>query len=342
VEPQYTSILGDISQVIDAARRSASRSVNSIMTAAYWIIGRRIVEFEQSGRTRADYGTALLENLSADLSQRYGRGFGVVNLSQMKKFFLLWPPEGIFQTPSEELPLPLTTQIFQTTSAELSLSGIASCFPLPWSAYVRLLSVKSEIARRFYETEALRGGWSVRQLDRQINSQFYERTALSRNKAAMLEKGETTLPEDVVRPEEEIKDPFVLEFLGFKDEYSETDLEEAPATDPYILPFLAALYAMVLGISRKRSNHSRLTTTTSAGISISPRMRESRAISENRSFARGSTTRKSRSLSTFAVPAAYEPNRITMDPAGAASNNASIAFRIVVSSISSIFRSLFS
>lgn len=100
-------------------------------------------------------------------------------------------------------------------------------FPLPWSAYVRLLGVRNEQARRFYETEALRGGWSVRQLDRQINSQFYERTALSRNKAAMLRKGGKALPEDSVLPEEEIRDPLVLEFLGLKDEYSETDLEEA-------------------------------------------------------------------------------------------------------------------
>ena len=106
-------------------------------------------------------------------------------------------------------------------------SSIASSFPLPWSAYVRMLGVKNEHARKFYETEALRGGWSVRQLDRQINSQFYERTALSRNKAAMLSKGKKALPEDRVDPAEEIKDPFVLEFLGLKDEYSESDLEEA-------------------------------------------------------------------------------------------------------------------
>ena len=109
----------------------------------------------------------------------------------------------------------------------LPFSSIASSFPLPWSAYVRLLGVKNEHARTFYETEALRGGWSVRQLDRQINSQFYERTALSRNKAAMLSKAGKALPEDRVSSEEEIKDPFVLEFLGLKDEYSESDLEEA-------------------------------------------------------------------------------------------------------------------
>jgi predicted nuclease of restriction endonuclease-like (RecB) superfamily len=89
------------------------------------------------------------------------------------------------------------------------------------------MTVKSEQARGFYEAEALRGGWSVRQLDRQIGSQFYERTALSRNKAAMLRKGSEARPEDAVSPEEEIKDPFVLEFLGLRDEYSESELEEA-------------------------------------------------------------------------------------------------------------------
>ena len=100
-------------------------------------------------------------------------------------------------------------------------------FPLPWSAYVSLLAVKNEHARSFYETEALRGGWSVRQLDRQIDSQFYERTALSKNKAAMLKKGAKAKAEDITTPEEEIKDPYILEFLGLKDEYSESDLEEA-------------------------------------------------------------------------------------------------------------------
>lgn len=100
-------------------------------------------------------------------------------------------------------------------------------FPAPRSHYVMLLSLKKPEARAFYEAEALRGGWSVRQLDRQISSQFYERALLSRNKAAMLKKGTKSLPEDVLTPEEEIKDPFVLEFLNLKDEYSENDLEEA-------------------------------------------------------------------------------------------------------------------
>lgn len=96
-----------------------------------------------------------------------------------------------------------------------------------WSAYVRLLSVKRPEARSFYETEALRSGWSIRQLNRQIESQFYERIALSKNKAAMLKKAESAQPDDAVTPEEAIKDPFVLEFLDLKDEYSESDLEEA-------------------------------------------------------------------------------------------------------------------
>ncbi len=114
--------------------------------------------------------------------------------------------------------------ISQTASAKF---GEDIQFLLPWSHYVKLLSVQSDEARSFYETEALRGGWSGRQLDRQINTQFYERTALSRNKAAMMTKGAIAKPEDAVTAEGEIKDPFVLEFLGLRDEYSEHDLEEA-------------------------------------------------------------------------------------------------------------------
>ncbi len=178
------------------------------MTATYWEIGRRIVEYEQKGAARAEYGSALLNRLSTDLSVRFGRGFSERNLKQMRLFYTGW-------------------QIRQTVSAEFRLQAIADSFPLPWSHYVRLMSVDKSEARSFYESEALRGGWTVRQLDRQIATLFYERTALSRNKAAMLKKGEKPRPEDVVSPEEEIKDPLVLEFLGLKDEYSENDMEEA-------------------------------------------------------------------------------------------------------------------
>ncbi len=233
---RYGDLVGGIGNLLEDARRTSARAVNAILTATYWEIGRRIVEYEQQGKSRAEYGEALLERLAADLTRCYGRGFGVVNLSQMKKLYLLWPAERIFQTPSEEspasrncqtLPGKSDTAILQTASAESALAQLAVRFPLPWSAYVRLLAVKNEQARQFYETEALRGGWSVRQLDRQIQSQFYERSALSRKKAAMLTKGARPRPNDAVAPEEEVKDPYVLEFLGLRDEYSETDLEDA-------------------------------------------------------------------------------------------------------------------
>ena len=116
---------------------------------------------------------------------------------------------------------------FDATSDDLQMGDLLGAFPLPWFAYVRLLSVRNEHARAFYEAEALRGGWSVRQLDRQIGSQFYERTALSKNRTALLASGQREGPEDVVIPGEQIRDPFVLEFLDLKDEYSESDLEEA-------------------------------------------------------------------------------------------------------------------
>ena len=230
----YEAIFGDVSKIIDAARESATRSVNAAMTAAYWLIGHRIVEFEQLGEERAEYGAALIERLAEDLTGRFGRGFSRQNIQNMRLFYLSHPPGQIRQTPSGKLALPSQNRIRQTlsgisetASVELGFDDLLAAFPLPWSAYVRLLSVRNESAREFYEVEVLRGGWSVRQLDRQINSQFYERTALSKNKAAMLTKGRTALPEDLVRPEEEIKNPFVLEFLDLKDEYSESDLEEA-------------------------------------------------------------------------------------------------------------------
>jgi len=221
----YDNIRTGIVELLKAARSAAARNVNSIMTAVYWEIGRRIVESEQGGAARASYGDELIKQLANDLSTQFGRGFGVVNLSQMKRFFLAWPAKGIFQTLSEKSSTSyLINEIQHNTS---SVPAIASQFPLPWSAYVRLLSVKNPDARNFYETEALRSGWSVRQLDRQIGSQFYERIALSKNKAAMLEKAEAAGPSDAITPEEAIKDPFVLEFLDLKDEYSESDLEEA-------------------------------------------------------------------------------------------------------------------
>ena len=231
----YDSIVSELSDLIEGARRVSARSVNAVMTATYWEIRRRIVESEQRGKKRAGYGEALLERLAADLTAKFGRGFGARNLWLMRRFFVHWPEDQILQTVSAESqsvpqgPLK-TSEIAQTSSAESSfkrLKQLIRYFPLPWSHYVRLMGISSGEARRFYETEALRCGWSVRQLDRQISSQFYERTALSRNKVSMLKKAGRAEPGDLLTPEEEIKDPFVLEFLGLRDEYSESDLEEA-------------------------------------------------------------------------------------------------------------------
>ena len=233
-DASYRAVCGDVSKIIDAARESAARSVNAAMTAAYWLVGRRIVEFEQSGEDRAEYGAALIENLAADLTGQFGRGFSRQNLQHMRLFYLSYQPERILQTLSGKLARLPEPEILQTPSGEfgspaveVGFDDLLTAFPLPWSAYVRLLSVRSESARDFYETEALRGGWSVRQLDRQIGSQFYERTALSKNRAAMLADGQRERPEDIALPGEQIRDPFVLEFLDLKDEYSESDLEEA-------------------------------------------------------------------------------------------------------------------
>src|SRR5438093_6260597 len=232
---EYGGLIGGIGELLEAARRNAARAVNALMTATYWEIGRRIVEFEQRGKKRAEYGEELLQRLAQDLTARFGRGFSYPNVNKFRQFYLAFPASGILSTPSiESIHTILSTPSIesqrkkgQTSSGELAVRDLAARFPLPWSHYVRLLSTKSAEARRFYETEALRGGWSVRQLDRQIASQFYERTAASRNKNAMLRKGAAARAGDSISADEEVRDPLVLEFLGLKDEYSETDLEEA-------------------------------------------------------------------------------------------------------------------
>lgn len=220
----YDRVLTEFVEMLDHARRASARAVNAVMTATYWEIGRRIAEIEQAGSERKDrYGDETVDRLSRDLTARFGRGFGRRNLFQMRSFYLIYAK--IVQTASAQSSNALEKS--RRPPAELDLRQIAARFPLSWSHYVKLLAVKNEYARQFYETEALRGGWTVRQLERQINSLFYERTGLSKNKAAMLKKGEKSNPEDQIAADDEIKDPFVLEFLGLKDEYSESDLEAA-------------------------------------------------------------------------------------------------------------------
>jgi predicted nuclease of restriction endonuclease-like (RecB) superfamily len=235
--------------LLEKARRASARTVNALMTATYWEVGRRIVEFEQHGEKRAGYGEELLKRLAQDLTDRVGRGFSRQNLQNMRQFYLAAPPDRICQTMSGKLADP---KIRQTPSGEsetairstpsnpsqaqaaplpafpLSLAEVARAFPLTWSHYVLLISrSRSPEAFAFYHAEALRGGWSVRQLDRQIASLFYERAALSKDKAAVLKKGGKPQPADAVSADEEIRDPLVLEFLNLNDEYSESELEDA-------------------------------------------------------------------------------------------------------------------
>jgi predicted nuclease of restriction endonuclease-like (RecB) superfamily len=207
------------------------------------------VEFEQGGAKRAEYGEDLLNRLAKDLSRKMGRGFSRQNLQNMRQFYFAAPPDRIRQTLSGKLgeagirqtvsgksarALVLVSPEYPrarsgtiSVNAPFELAALARAFPLPWSHYVLLIGrSRSPEAFAFYHTEALRGGWSVRQLQRQIDSQFYERTALSRNKVAILTKGANKKTGDAVTAEEEIRHPLVLEFLGLRDEYSETDLEE--------------------------------------------------------------------------------------------------------------------
>jgi predicted nuclease of restriction endonuclease-like (RecB) superfamily len=254
----YGSLVTEIAGLLDQARHGAARAINSILTATYWEIGRRVVEFEQGGKVKAEYGEALLVRLGADLSARYGRGFSWRNLFRMRNFYLGWEilptPSAIFEararltaetetghdeicpTPSSESGraiLPTLSAIFrenetgQKGSTESPSVSFVAAFPLSWSHYVRLMSVEKQHARAFYESEAIRGGWSVRQLDRQISTQFFERMSHSKQQAAMLARNQKPKRDDAVSVAAEVRDPYLLEFLNLKDEFSESDLEEA-------------------------------------------------------------------------------------------------------------------
>ena len=230
LQPQaadYGIVLAGVVELLDTARRTSARVVNTLMTATYWEIGRRIVEHEQAGQRRAGYGEEVVIRFSRDLTQRFGRGFGPAQVAAMRQFHLTFPLPDNFQSVIGKSEILQSVIGKSTAGAVERLSPVAHALPLPWTHYVRLLRVRNSHAREFYAREALAGGWSVRQLDRQINSQFYERTALSKNKKVMLVKGEKPLAGDAISADEEIRNPLVLEFLNLKDEYSENDLEEA-------------------------------------------------------------------------------------------------------------------
>ena len=190
-------IYQEIHDLLHKARQDIISNVNYTMTKTYFLIGKRIVEEEQDGNRRAEYGKKLMKTLSEKLTKEFGRGFSQRNLEQMRTFYLRY-------------------SISQTVSAEFKLS---------WSHYLILMRIEDIDARNFYEIEAFKNNWSLRELKRQVNSSLYERLVLSKDKEKVKElsvKGQI-----IEKPQDIIKDPYILEFLGLdeKSDYSENKLE---------------------------------------------------------------------------------------------------------------------
>ena len=218
---EYKILVDTISQIIVSAQNSIAKTVNKTMIFTYWNVGKYIVEFEQNGEKRAEYGTELLKKIGLDLTARIGKGFSWRNLYNMKRFYIEFP---ILQTLSAKSSIDK----LQTSSAKLENDIlIKSIDKLNWSHFVRLLSVKDNDERNFYIIETAQNKWSERELDRQINSSLFERLVLSRNKKKVKELSEKG---QLIKTEKDIlKDPLVLEFLNIRQDssYSENDLETA-------------------------------------------------------------------------------------------------------------------
>ena len=224
----------------EETRHSAARAIDRSLVVRNWLFGRYIVEYEQQGADRAEYGSQILKKLSAALKVRIGRGFSVDALERMRRLYLGYkhilsdvPAAGNSATPLRnsgnqsisETALRISPRPSPRTA--LSLAQLAERFPLGWSHYITLLSVTDPDARRFYEIEAADNGWSVRELKRQLDSSLYERLALSRDNhevRRLAREGQV-----VEKASDLIKDPVVLEFLGLEDRpaYSESDMETA-------------------------------------------------------------------------------------------------------------------
>ena len=222
----------------EEARRSASRAIDRSLVVRNWLFGWYIVEYEQSGADRAEYGAQTLKKLSAALTEAIGRGFSVRYLRQFRRFYLdfreilpeLDKRRTVFSVSAEEIRQTSFSE-FPVSKGGQSQASVSALllqrFPLGWSHYVTLLSVTDPDARRFYEIEAADNGWSVRELKRQLDSSLYERLALSRDKhevRRLAREGQV-----VEKASDLIKDPVVLEFLGLEERpaYSESDLETA-------------------------------------------------------------------------------------------------------------------
>ncbi len=226
-------LIVEVRDLIQLARRGAASVVDTLQVLTNFEIGRRIVEHEQKGAKRAEYGGELLGELSARLTQEFGKGFSRSNLEYMRKFFLLWRDRvaSISQQPTGKLPRPRIQPKPSVKSAikisQQPAGKFSRPFTLSWTHYVELLSIKDPAERSFYEIEATNSGWSVPELRRQKISCLYERLALSRDRAGI--KRLAREGQLITKPEDLFKEPLVLEFLGLGEQtrFSESDLESA-------------------------------------------------------------------------------------------------------------------
>lgn len=206
-------------ELVEYARSIAARQINLVQLMTFYAIGRWIVEVEQQGESRAKYGRQIIKNLSEVMNTQFGRGFSVDTLENARKFYLTYQ-DRISETVFRKFAVEKSETVFRLFEETLP-------FTLPWSHYLLLMRIKDENERKFYEIEATQSGWSIRTLQRQYNSSLYERLALSREKGEVLRlASEGNI---VTRPQDIVKQPTVLEFLGLdeKARFVESDLETA-------------------------------------------------------------------------------------------------------------------
>ena len=206
-------------ELVEYARSIAARQINLVQLMTFYAIGRWIVEVEQQGESRAKYGRQIIKNLSEAMNKQFGRGFSVDTLENARKFYQTYQ-DRISETVFRKFAVEKSETVFRLFEETLP-------FTLPWSHYLLLMRIKDENERKFYEIEATQSGWSIRTLQRQYNSSLYERLALSREKGEVLRlASEGNI---VTRPQDIVKQPTVLEFLGLdeKAKFVESDLETA-------------------------------------------------------------------------------------------------------------------
>ncbi|MDR1349417.1 MAG: PDDEXK nuclease domain-containing protein [Zoogloeaceae bacterium] len=229
------ALMQRIVQILEAARERVVRTVNAATVTAYWLIGRELVEAIQQGEQRAAYGRSLITRLAEQLTARYGKGFSASNLAYFRQFYLAYPDRiagKIFHTAcGKSSGQAAPTEIHHPVGHESSVQDAPVFNPqLSWSHYRALMRVDKPEARHFYEQECARANWSFRELERQINSLYYERLLASSDKTGMLaEAGKDT---DALRPIDVLKDPYVLEFLDLPESprLRESQLEDAIIT----------------------------------------------------------------------------------------------------------------